>query len=234
MERNFLAEITKIEQEANDFIVNKMKERKIDVLHLTSTRPLAYYTDFGVNELDIMEIRIGVHSEDDIIFVANDEHESWIHTDEVVSGSLSYFAIVVEEEIDNFYKRYEEQNKLLQQEPTYTKRFFFLPDKCNPDNLSNEEFASKAFMFGKVMSMEEYADAFNKYQLGDIHPDMGEIRVMEFSDTCVEMCPHCECEVVLKTEFVIQKCPICEKPITPCNLCNGNCQNKCPIGANKL
>jgi hypothetical protein len=211
-----------------------MSDWDIDILYLTTQRSLVYYYDFGVNEIGINAIRLGVNSIDDIAFVANDEYDSLIHSDEVVAGTMAYFAMIVKDEVEAYKNRATEQHKLVDAEPTYTKRFFFLPDKCNPDNLSNEEFASKAFMFGKVMSMEDYADAFNKYQLGDIHPDMGEIRVMEFSDTCVEMCPHCTHEVILETKFEIQKCPICGKRIAPCNLCDGNCIENCPIGAHKL
>ena len=84
-------------------------------------------------------------------------------------------------------------------------------------------------MFGKVMTMEEYANAFNKFQLDNIHPDKGDLRVLEYSKTIVEMCPHCECEVVLDAKFVTQKCPICDKPITPCVLCGDMCQHTCPL-----
>ena len=233
MERNFLKEINQIDNDAKNFIVKKMKEFSIDVLELTTPKPLVYNYDFGANETMIAQIRIGVHSIDDVVFVTTDEnYETFIHSDEVVCGTMAYFALVVNEEIDGFYQRMNEQAKLVQKQPTYSKRFFFLPDKFNPRDLSDMDFASKAFMFGNVMSMEQYADAFNRFQLDNIHPDKGDIRVIEYSDTIIEMCLHCECEVVLETNFVMQTCPICGKKIAPCGLCGGNCVNNCPLGAN--
>lgn len=230
MERNFLKEISKIEAEAYDFIIKRMRDLGIDELDLTEPRPLVCYNDFGANEVMIDKIRLGVNSDFDVVFITTDEdNNTHIHTDEVVDGTMAYFALVVDEEIDGFYKRMTEQEKLVEAEPEYEKRFFFLPDKYNPRNLDDNDFASKAFMYGKVMTMEEYADAFNKFQLDNIHPDKGDMRVLDYSTTCVEMCSHCDCEVVLKTKFEMQICPICKKPIAPCNLCGGNCMNNCPL-----
>ena len=173
MERNFLKEINQIDNDAENFIVKKMREFSIDVLEFTTPKPLVYNYDFGANEVLIAQIRIGVHSIDDVVFVTTEEdNETFIHSDEVVCGTMAYFALAVNDEIVGFYQRMNEQAKLVQKQPTYSKRFFFLPDKFNPRDLSNEEFANRAFMFGKVMSMEQYADAFNSFQLDNIHPDI--------------------------------------------------------------
>ena len=37
---------------------------------------------------------------------------------------------------------------------------------------------------------------------------------------CTEWCSHCEREVELSTEMVIQQCPNCGKYIIPCCMCD--------------
>lgn len=113
----------------------------------------------------------------------------------------------------------------------YTARLFFVPDLHLGRDLDSEQFASKAFLYGKVMQLDEFVNLFNTGNLGVIHPDKGEIRILDYCDTCVEFCPHCECEVELRTEFVKQICPNCGEIIAPCNLCGGECIKNCPLGA---
>jgi predicted RNA-binding Zn-ribbon protein involved in translation (DUF1610 family) len=77
------------------------------------------------------------------------------------------------------------------------------------------------------MTMEEYAEYHNEGKDFNDH-----IEKIDLYDTCWEMCAECEEEVMLKTEFRMQVCPNCGKPIAPCNLCGGNCVTPCPLGCN--
>lgn len=46
-----------------------------------------------------------------------------------------------------------------------------------------------------------------------------------------EMCPYCECESIMKTEFRVQHCTECGKILKPCHLCDCdycNCE-ECPL-----
>ena len=110
-----------------------------------------------------------------------------------------------------------------------SKRYFFLPDSINPRDLTPEQFCGRAFMHGEVMTAEEYADRFNNYQLGNIHPDFGTLKMYDYTDHIVEMCPHCENEVVLDTKYCKQRCPICNRLIKPCSMC-ADCISPCPLG----
>lgn len=49
------------------------------------------------------------------------------------------------------------------------------------------------------------------------------------SDKFFELCPHCECEVELKTIFDYHKCPNCGKEIKPCSLCKAEDCGKCRL-----
>ena len=53
-------------------------------------------------------------------------------------------------------------------------------------------------------------------------------------NTTIEYCPHCDSEVELKNEFVVQQCPRCKRSIKPCSVCvehlgfPTDCKN-CPL-----
>lgn len=228
MDRNFIAEINKIDNDAETFIVDFMEKKGVQEFDVTTPIELSYNDDFGVKTEFVMQVVIGVHSDNDICFVVGDDH-TIVHTDELICGEISKLALIIKDEIEGFYQRMEEQEKLIKDgEVKYEKRFFFLPDKFNPTDLDDMEFASLAFKYGKVISMDNYAKAFNSYQLDDIHSDKGVLRVIEYSDTIVEYCPHCECEVLLPSEFKYHECPVCRRKIAPCNLCK-DCTNDCPL-----
>ena len=44
-----------------------------------------------------------------------------------------------------------------------------------------------------------------------------------------EMCPHCENEVEIPSDFAIQECPNCKCPILPCSMCDEKNCKKCPL-----
>lgn len=225
--RDFVKEIDQIDIDAQNTILEMMRYYGVEDFVLQNKYVILYYTGDSLEKADICRVHLGGADYDEVVLYSTDKMMLFLN--DFVSGTMASFVDIVRTELELLNKRAEEQDKLVAEEPKWEKRFFFLPDKHNPRELDDEDFASLAFMYGKVMTMEEFAYAFNHYQLDNIHPDVGEIRVLEYSDTCVEMCPYCDREVVLKTDFKMQVCPICGKPIAPCNLCGGNCQNKCPL-----
>lgn len=57
-----------------------------------------------------------------------------------------------------------------------------------------------------------------------------------------ELCPHCETEVKISTQFIVQDCPNCKAPIMPCSICDATNDNipqpkcscdKCPLETNE-
>ena len=234
MERNFIAEVNHIEQNAEIFIAELMDKNNLYELSFTQPHDISYYGLLGgIITTPCFGICVGVNSLDDVAFIIEDNNK--VFSTDVVCGTMSYFAThIVEDEILALNKRVAEQEDLLHKDPTYTTRVFFLPNRYYNENMEVDNFVSKAFMYGKVLTLDEYTDLFNNGNLGDIHPEFGTIKILEYTNECVELCPHCECEVVLKTEFRVQTCPVCGKKIAPCNLCNGNCVSNCPINARKL
>ena len=233
MEKNFLKEIFDIEDKAHKYIVSLFEEKSINgenTLHFFDKNNEITYFDHRnlpcVEKVDY--IQIGVHSDDDIVFITTLDNE--IGTDMLVRGTIAQYVPIIEQEFERIANAINEQNELLNSpDAPATQMFAYLPDKYNPRDLTADQFVGRAFMYGEIMTAEEYADRFNMYQLGDIHPDKGTLRVVEIYDTCTEMCPHCENEVVLETKFCKQRCPICGRLIKPCNLC-ADCVSSCPLG----
>lgn len=227
---DFMREICNIEREAKMYILSMFKDNNVDELVLSSPFRFSY---FNVNKVPISElvecIRTNVYSENDIVFTTtlnNDVEDSML----VDSGALPLFAKVIENEFERRDITIKEQAKKIKEENfTSSKRYFFLPDKNNPRDLTPEQFCGRAFMYGEVMTPEEYADRFNSYQLGNIHPDFGTLKMYDYTDQIVEYCPHCENEVVLDSKFCKQRCPICNHLIKPCSMC-ADCSSSCPLG----
>lgn len=59
--------------------------------------------------------------------------------------------------------------------------------------------------------IRDYYESNRKYDIHDCYD--------YFTETLTEMCPYCEEEVELVTEFKVQVCPSCGKLIAPCALC---------------
>lgn len=111
------------------------------------------------------------------------------------------------------------------------KRLIFAP-KNNGCGADDDKFLTLAFQHGEVLSLEEFQLAWGR--VGGEHFANYELRVMDLERTCFEVCPHCENEVELLTEFRVQFCPACGHAIVPCNLCfpdHTNCKdcNLCKI-----
>lgn len=226
---DFITEICNIEQKAKMFIISMFEYNNVDELVLSQPVRFCYFKENNVPISELVAcIRTNVYSENDIVFTTtlnNDVVDSMLTN----SGALPIFAKIIENEFDKRNIAIREQVKKIKEENfTSSKRYFFLPDKNNPFDLTPEQFCGRAFMFGEVMTAEEYADRFNSYQLGNIHPDYGTLKMYDYTDQIVEYCPHCENEVVLDSKFCKQRCPICNRLIKPCSMC-ADCVSYCPL-----
>ena len=227
---NFLKQIFDIEDNAHNHIISLFEKHNVDELVLSDEdNEIVYFNEKNDVRVEKVElIRIGVFSEDDIVFQTT--LDNYVSTDMCVRGTIAQYVPIIEQEFSRMRTAIETQaNKIQREEFTSSKRYFFLPDSKNPRDLTPEEFCGRAFMHGEVMTAEEYADRFNNYQLGNIHPDFGTLKMYDYTDHIVEMCPHCENEVVLDTKYCKQRCPICNRLIKPCSMC-ADCVRPCPLG----
>lgn len=227
---NFLKQIFDIEDNAHNHIISLFEKHNIDELVLSNEdNEIVYFNEKNnVMVEKVKLIRIGVFSIDDIVFQTT--LDNYVSTDMCVRGTIAQYVPIIEQEFSRMRTAIETQaNKIKQEEFTSSKRYFFLPDSKNPRDLTPEQFCGRAFMHGEVMTAEEYADRFNSYQLGNIHPDYGTLKMYDYTDHIVEMCPHCENEVVLDTKYCKQRCPICNRLIKPCSMC-ADCISPCPLG----
>ena len=227
---NFLKQIFDIEDNAHNHIISLFEKHNVDELVLSDEdNEIVYFNEKNDVKVEKVElIRIGVFSEDDIVFQTT--LDNYVSTDMCVRGTIAQYVPIIEQEFNRMRTAIETQaNKIQKEEFTSSKRYFFLPDKNNPRDLTPEQFCGRAFMHGEVMTAEEYADRFNSYQLGNIHPDFGTLKMYDYIDHIVEMCPHCENEVVLDTKYCKQRCPICNRLIKPCSMC-ADCISPCPLG----
>ena len=227
---NFLKQIFDIEDNAHNYIISLFEKHNVNELVLSNEdNEIVYFNEKNNVMVEKVElIRIGVFSEDDIVFQTT--LDNYVSTDMCVRGTIAQYVPIIEQEFNRMRTAIETQaNKIKQEEFTSSKRYFFLPDSKNPRDLTPEQFCGRAFMHGEVMTAEEYADKFNHYQLGNIHPDFGTLKMYDYTDHIVEMCPHCENEVVLDTKYCKQRCPICNRLIKPCSMC-ADCISPCPLG----
>lgn len=109
-------------------------------------------------------------------------------------------------------------------EQLFEKKLCFVPKDYPLEDVyfNDDRFLSLAFRKGKVLSVDEFEGKWlhNQSQFHDCH-----LKVLEVYKTTWELCPHCENEVELKSEWGIQKCPVCGELITPCSLCFPYCDD---------
>lgn len=227
---DFRAEICNIEEKAKMYILSMFEDNDVSELVLSSPFRFCYFNENNTPIAELVEsIKTNVYSENDIVFTTTLDNYV-IDSMLVDRGALPLFAKVIEDEFKRRDIAIKKQAKKIEEENfTSSKRYFFLPDDKNPRDLTPEQFCGRAFMYGEVMTAEEYAERFNSYQLGNIHPDFGTLKIFDYTDQIVEYCPHCENEVILESKFCKQRCPICNKLIKPCNMC-ADCVSPCPLG----
>lgn len=227
--KKFLREIFDIEENAHNYIITLFDEHNFNELVLTDdSNEIIYITENNDVKCEkVKVIKINVFNEDDIVFQTISG--AYIPYDICVRGTIAQYAPIIEGEFERIKNTIETQNnKIKNNDFTYSKKYFFLPDSKNPGDLTPEQFCDRAFLQGEVMTAEEYAERFNNCQLGNIQPECGVLKMYDYVDHIVEFCPHCENEVVLDAKFQKQYCPICNKLIKPCSMCD-ICTNPCPL-----
>lgn len=99
-----------------------------------------------------------------------------------------------------------------------------LVDNIIPDGLYSFDVFETKEEAEKWMSVYGYGSGVIDYKIVEYNEsdieDYNIVIVPTEDDICDECCPHCGCEVQLKCEFKMQRCPKCGKLIAPCNLCN--------------
>ena len=233
--KDFLAEIANIDYQAEKAIIELFNQYKVDNV-VVEDKWVAVDCNFIV--FDIVTIAI-INGD---VTLTNPYGDEYYNVD-LLGGEMSRLYQLLEDEIDNLIKNNLdclaelESNRIVDYEknPILKEYLVFVPNEyLNAHTLEAEDddkFISMGYHFGKVLTTEEFAKAYNAYQLGDLaNNDKYTMRTFKMDTKCVEMCPHCEYEVLLDTKFEMQTCPICGEKIAPCNLCSGFCSNKCPLG----
>ena len=240
MEKNFLAEILKIDKQAEKSTIDLFKQYGVDSVDVGEYGWVAVNTDFLTFDID----SINCYGDNIVLFSKVEERYD---TDELLGGELSrlYHLLLdeidnlVEDKIDNLAKIENDRIENYYKSPKLERYLVFVPNEYLENHKFDAEddnnFIAMGYHFGKVLTADEFANLYNAYQLGDLtNNDKYTMRTYTMDTKIVEYCPHCECEVLLDTKFEIQTCPVCGKKIAPCNLCNGICCHDCPLKARHL
>ena len=234
--KNFLAEIANIDRQAEKAIIDLFNQHNVDSVDVGYYGWVAVDCDFAT--FDIATIAII----NDGVALFN-QFCGGYDIDELLGGEMSRLYHLLEDEMDNLVKNNLdclaeiESDRIVNYEknPQIADFLVFVPNSYLADHKmeveDDDKFISMGYHFGKVLTAEEFANLYNVYQLGDLtNNDKYTMRTFKMDTKCVEMCPHCEYEILLDTKFEMQTCPICGEQIAPCNLCSGFCGNKCPLG----
>jgi hypothetical protein len=241
MEKNFLADILKIDKQAEKAIIDLFNQYKVDRVDVGEYGWVAVNVDFSTFDIDTISC-VGGNK----IILFNQFSEEF-NIDELMGGEMSRLYHLLLDEMDNlvkdkFDKLAEIENDRIEnyyKDPQLEKYLVFVPndflESHKFDAEDDNNFITMGYHFGKVLTAEEFANLYNAYQLGDLtNNDKYTMRTYTMDTKIIEYCPHCECEVLIDTKFEIQTCPVCGKKITPCNLCNGICCHDCPLKARHL
>lgn len=232
--KDFLAEIANIDYQAEKAIIELFNQYKVDNV-VVEEKWVAVDCDFIV--FDIITIAI-INGDVTLTNPYGDEY----YIGDLLGGEMSRLYQLLEDEIDNLIKNNLdclaelESNRIVDYEknPKIADFLVFVPNSYLADHKvqaeDDDNFIIMGYHYGKVLTAEEFAKAYNAYQLGDLtNNDKYTMRTFKMDTKCVEMCPHCENEVLLDTKFEMQTCPICGEKIAPCNLCGSFCSNNCPL-----
>lgn len=230
MERNFLTELNKIEQDAHDAIVTIFKKEGIESIDLSNIfgSNLSVF-DCDGNERVITKVTWSDFTDDGIALWDN----KGIEVPHFEIGAMARAYQWVCTWLDERDKRAEQEVKKIEEyyaNPQYKQIFAILPTqmaRCTDDEFKH---IGCACVYGKVLSADDIANIYNKGILSTLKlPDTTMITIADAPTKCVEWCPNCDNEVLLDFNFKAQICPICGNRIAPCNMCNGECSKNCPL-----
>ena len=220
MEKNYFNEMKLIAINAIEDIINMFNDNNINDVFFTD--------DFYILTPPCETHRLTQIScyDNELIFYT--ENGSTFKCDDLVLSIFAELHPIIKQEIKRMAQAMENEYKKINEVCSYSKKIFYVPTCYNPQDLDDYDFCGKAFKYGKVLTIEEFVKEFNTFTGCNFNHLNGQIRYLEYSDTCVECCPHCGNEVLLKSKFEKQECPICKQSIAPCSLCD-TCTNDCPF-----
>ena len=238
--KNFLADITNIDKQAEKAIIDLFKQYKVDSVDVAEYGWVAVNCDFANFDITIIAI---INDNIKLFTPFGEDYD----IDELLGSEMSRLYHLLLDEMDNLTKdRFDElaeiENKRINkyyENPQLEKYLVFVPneylEKHTLEAENDDNFIAMGYHFGKVLTAEEFANSYNAYQLGDLaNNDKYTMRAYTMDTKCIEYCSNCGCEVLLDTKFEIQTCPVCGEKIAPCNLCSGFCTNNCPLRARNL
>lgn len=156
------------------------------------------------------------------------ENGSTFKCDDLILTIFAELHPIIKQEIERMVQAMENEHKKINEVCSYTKKLFILPKEHITKKLDDSDFCGKAFKYGKVLTIEQFVKEFNLFNGNHFDFVDVEMRYLEYSDTCVEYCPHCGNEVLFESKFEKQECPICKQSIAPCSLCD-TCTDDCPF-----
>jgi rubrerythrin len=201
-ESNYYHEIREIENNAIEHIVLLFTDNNIKQIKLEKEVNLVH-TRFDITITPISIFRVDNHE-----LYAIDANGNKIHSSYIVSSFFAEMFPIIKETIIKRNDKIIEQGKKLN-ENKKTKKMCFLPIKHISSNLGDIDFYEKALEYGKVFTMEEYANYFNSRNIMDIQPSLGEMRVVETLEYIMGICPVCGSVIALDSRNKTIHCPIC-------------------------
>lgn len=228
-ERNYFEEIKKINKDVIERI-------KVDFMNncigeLIFKQPLMYKFIYLCDGTIMVKDLYGIIFDNSGLYLI-DSSEFRVHVDNLIASELAELYPYIKSEIKRRNEEIVKQGMLISSNNEIeesTKKMCFLPIKFCNEEMDDVSFYEKSVHFGKVMTMEEYVSYFNSNCYSEIAPNMGHMRVIDTPKKIVEWCPHCYYEVLIDNTFTIQKCPICNRPIKPCSICENCNTTKCPL-----
>jgi hypothetical protein len=207
MEINYFERIKKLDKDCYNELLMILEKNNISELVFPQQFNMMFaYIDDGI----IKTAYIGyIYIEQKELYLVT-SNEEYIPYFKVKVGTYSELYVYVLSELTRRQSKTYEQKILIEdiKKNKTTKKFFYLPLKyCSYKN--DEEYKEKAEKFGQVLTMEEYAKAFNITCECIFKPNSGELKIFEVEEYKVKTCPYCGNEFIYKDEI----CPICNKII---------------------
>lgn len=201
-ERNYYREIKRIENEVIEHIVLLFGDYNIKQIRLEKEVNVVH-TQYDLTISQVSSFRVEDHE-----LYAIDVNGNKIHSAYIVSSFFAEMFPTIKETIISMNDRFIEQRKKLN-ENKKTKKLCFLPIKHNSTDLDDTAFYEIALEYGKVFTLEEYAEYFNSRNIMDIQPSLGEMRVIENLEYIMGICPVCDNVIALDNRYKTNQCPIC-------------------------
>lgn len=225
MEKNYFEQMQEINKNAENAIIDLLINNDYYEMYFSKDLKFNVCYQKGLDlGIDLLKGIVLEFDDNDNIFSLYliTENEK-LSCDIIIVNVLAELYPIVKEELNRREREYNNQLAKINSKSDYVYGVFCL-NKHIP-YADETDFISKTFKYGNVYSFEEFNNKI--FNCKDFN-----IKILEYTKEYIESCPHCGCEVVLETKFKWQTCPICNKDIKPCNLCE-TCDANCPLGTIK-